>query len=50
MKKYEEEIKLLKSSKAKFVTTTKSLKPPSKSKTRTAVTKKKTISGKAGKK
>jgi alpha-amylase len=50
VKKYEEEIKLLKSAKEKFVTTTKSLKPPSKRKSGTAVTKKETISGKAGKK
>jgi len=50
VKKYEEEIKALKSAKEKFVTTTKSLKPPSKRKSGTAVTKKETISGKAGKK
>jgi alpha-amylase len=50
VKKYEEEIKSLKSAKEKFVSTTKSLKPPSKSKSKAAVTKKETISGKAGKK
>jgi hypothetical protein len=50
VKKYEEEIKLLKSSKEKFVSTTKSLKPPSKSKLKSASTKSETISGKAGKK
>ncbi len=50
VKKYEEEIKKLKSSKEKFVSTTKSLKPPSKGKSKSSTTKKETISGKTGKK
>jgi alpha-amylase len=50
VKKYEEEIRLLKSAKEKFVTTSKSLKPPTKSKSKPAPIKKETISGKAGKK
>jgi alpha-amylase len=50
VKKYEEEIRLLKSAKEKSVTTTKSLRPPSKSKSKATPTKKETISGKAGKK
>jgi alpha-amylase len=50
VKKYEAEIQLLKSAKQKSVSAAKSVKPPSKSKSKTVVTKKETISGKAGKK